>query len=302
MKRKIFLTESELVKLALTIAEQTNFDAYDDEDFLDAFFQLFRNYIKRYKGAKSLDYPMSYLLKRYSVDFVKDTLGEDYLKNLTGWEEGDDLDELLQDWVISQYDAKRIVTRAIEQQRYNLPKLVQQERFTEKYKTIIDNFITEGLELPDYVTVVLDEPNPHTFVVKTTVDFQKWIKDPKEVRISSSTIENKLKKFLQDYLGLDFGYIKYGQSEIGGQKIDFVGVDSWVKNELNKKIKKELKTLPDSRYVKAIRFKEPKYNKAELELVFHSDTRWNSKNDIVKEYKEKLLELGYGPNLEVDKV
>lgn len=302
MKRKIFLTESELVKLALTIAEQTNLDAYDDEDFLDAFFQFFRTYIKRYKGAKSLDYPMSYLLKRYSVDFVKDTLGEDFLKSLTGWEEGEDLNELLQDWVISQYDAKRIVTRAIEQQRYNLPKLIQQEKFTEKYKKIIENYISEELGLPDYVTVVLDEPNPHSFFVKTTVDFQKWIKDPNQVRISSSGIEGKLKRFLQDYLGLDFGYIKYGQSEIGSQKIDFVGVDTWVKNELNKKIKKELKSLPDSRYVRAIRFKEPNYGGAELELVFHSDTRWNSRNDIVAEYKKKLLELGYGPNLGVDKV
>lgn len=298
MKRKIFLTETELVNLARVIAEQINFDLYDDEDFLDAFFQMFRNYIKRYKGVKTLDYPMSYLLKRFSVDFIRDTIGEEGMKKFIGWEEGDDLDEMFEDFVISKYDAIRIVKMAIEKQKYNLPKLVQQEKFTEKYKKVIDTFLLEDLDLPKYVQVSLLEPDPHNFIIQTTVDFESWIKDPNEVILSRSKIESKIKKFLGDYLGLEFGPIKYEQSELNYEKTNFVGVESWVKNELNKKIKKEFKTLPNSKSVKSIRF-EPPSSHATLILFFNSNPRYASRTQIIDEYTEKLSELGYGPNLAV---
>ena len=302
MKRRIFLTESELVKLALIIAEQINFDAYDDEDFLDAFFQIFRNYLKKDHGEKTLDYPMSYLLKKYSISFVKDTFGDKFLLELAGWNEEDDeedLDEFLQDWVITRYDAKKIVIKAIENQRYSLPTLLHQEKFTEKYKSIIDDFLKNDFDLPDYVTAILEEPNPHTFNVKMMVDFKKWVEDPNQFKIDRHEIEQKTKRFLEGYLGVEFGLIKYGKSEMGRTKVEYVGVDAWVKNELNKKIKKEFKTLPDSRYVKSIKFKEPSFF-ATLDLVFHGDTKFiNIRSGIITQYRNKLKELGYGPNLQL---
>ena len=300
MKRKLVLTESELVNLAMRIAEQVNFDLYDDEDFLDAFFQMFRTWVKRFKGAKNLDYPMSYLLKKYSKDFVEHTLGDEGLKKLVRWEEGDDLDELWNDYVISKYDAINIIQMAVEKNKYNLPKLFQQEKFTEKYKSIIDNFLKEDLELPDYVKVTVDEPNPHYFSIKIGVDTERWLRDLNEVRINRHGIESRIKNFFSHFLGLEFGYIKHGQSEIHVTDVEFLGLENWVKNELNKKIKKEFKTLPESRLVKSLKL-VPHGNKFSLNVTFLSQARWNDRKTVVDKYNEKLRELGYGPNLEVER-
>lgn len=300
MKRKLVLTESELVNLAMRIAEQVNFDLYDDEDFLDAFFQMFRMWIKRFKGEKNLDYPMSYLLKKYSKDFVQHTLGDEGLKKLVRWEEGDDLDELWEDNVISKYDVITFVQMAIEKNKYNLPKLFQQEKFTEKYKSIIDNFLKEDLELPNYVKVTIDEPNPHYFSVKVEVDTEKWVKDPNQVTISSGVIEKRIKGFFQDFLGLEFGYIKHGQSEIHTSPTEFLGLDEWVKNDLNKKLKKDLKTTDGSRLVKSLKL-EKSTRGLHLTPTFFSDARWNSRQEVVDKYNQKLKEMGYGPNLRVQR-
>lgn len=302
LKRKIVLTESELVNLAMRIAEQVNLDLYDDEDFLDAFFQSFRIYVSRFHGAKSLNYPISYLLRKYSKPYVLHHLGTEGLKKHARYYEGDDIDTFGDDYVISRWDAIEIIKEIINKDKYQLPKLFQKEKFTEKFKSLIDRYIKEEMGLPDYVTVTLDEPDPHYFIVNVYTDVNNWFKDLNKVSVQRRSIEDKLKKFMENYLGLEFGTVKYGQSEFGStnNQNHFVGLETWIKNELNGKIKKAFKALPESKYVKSIKF-DIDGNRGSLIPTYNSTTGYQGKNKVFEEYTKLLTSMGYGPNLRFER-
>lgn len=302
LKRKIVLTESELVNLAMRIAEQVNLDLYDDEDFLDAFFQSFRVYVSRFHGTKSLNYPISYLLRKYSKPYVLHHLGMEGLKKHARYYEGDDIDTFGDDFVISRWDAIEIIKEIINKDKYQLPKLFQKEKFTEKFNSIIDRYIKEEMGLPDYVRVTLDEPDPHYFIVNVYTDVDKWFKDPNKVSVQRRSIEDKLKKFMENYLGLEFGTVKYGQSEFGStnNQNHFEGLDSWIKNELNGKIKKAFKASPESKYVKSIKF-DIDGNRGSLIPTYNSSTGYQGRTKVFEEYTKLLNSMGYGPNLRFER-
>jgi hypothetical protein len=287
LKKTITISESELVRMVKQLVEQVNLDNYDREDFLDAFFQLFRGWVRRFHD-KAIEYPMSYLLKKYSKDFVINYLGQEWFDEY----HGDD-----DDFVPNEYDMVHIIREIILREKYSLPKLIQQEKFTDKYGQVIQNFIEE--EFPDYVKLVIEEPNPHYFVIKPQADVEKYLKDPNKINLGRHHIERKIEKFLKDYLGLEFGYIKYGQSELHVEETAFPNVEEWSKKQLQGVIKKEFKKLPESKDVKSIKF-ELTGSGADLKLSFTSTSRWNSRTTTRQAYERKLEELGYGPNLDVE--
>jgi hypothetical protein len=97
-------------------------------------------------------------------------------------------------------------------------------------------------------------------------------------------------------LGVEFGNPVHGQLKLEFGRPDFIGVDEWVKQSLNKKIKKEIKTLPNSRVLHAIRFETLGSSTigGELKLSFKS---WSGRNDFIKNVKELLQSMGYNTNI-----
>ena len=123
---KYFITESHFKEYVRLLSEQDDhdyLDDYDDEDFIEVFFEYFRPWVKTNHGEDSSRYPMSYLLKKYFVEFSK----------YVGSEEFDDDDDY---WSTSQLEqiGREIVIRL----QHKLPSLLPSHKFTEKYAKQID--------------------------------------------------------------------------------------------------------------------------------------------------------------------
>ena len=67
MGKVINLTESELINLIGRIVEDIDTSFYSDEDFIDAFIQVFRPWVIKNHGDELSNHPPSYLFKKYSI-------------------------------------------------------------------------------------------------------------------------------------------------------------------------------------------------------------------------------------------
>jgi hypothetical protein len=84
---------------------------------------------------------------------------------------------------------------------------------------------------------------------------------------------------------------------MNGKKLNYVGMDEWVKNVLNKKIKKEIKSLvPYAKNIHSIRF-DVEGGKANMKIVFKDDFRWNLRKEVVSGIREYLTNLGYNTDV-----
>ena len=60
-EKTLILTESELVKVINRIVESYNDEIYDEEDYVEAFLQYFRPWVKKNHGDEVNESPLSYL-------------------------------------------------------------------------------------------------------------------------------------------------------------------------------------------------------------------------------------------------
>ena len=101
-------------------------------------------------------------------------------------------------------------------------------------------------------------------------------------------------------MGVEFGNPVHGKINLNFN-IKIENEDEWVKNVLNKEIKKHIKQMPDGNYVHSIRF-EPKTDKAYMRIVYKEDSsrrmrRYEFRNKVI----EYLKGLGY-TKIDVDNV
>ena len=78
MKKTLILTESELVKVINRIVESYNDEIYDEEDYVEAFLQYFRPWVRKNHGDEVGESPLSYLIKKHISEFAKDIGLDDY--------------------------------------------------------------------------------------------------------------------------------------------------------------------------------------------------------------------------------
>jgi len=279
MKKVAVLTERRIQKIVSIVKEAIN--DYADEDYLEAFLIMFRQWITEKLGEESKKYPLSLLLNKYGTEFedavgVKDSY-YNYEDNAT----------------YSPYRLKRVARDLVKKGKYVLPNLRVEEKFTEKYKKIISHFLRQ-IEIPDYVTVKFTEDKPNEVTIWADVDFPTMIKQPKYKNISVNNIEHKLREYLENYVGVEFGNPVYGKVHMSMGKLNFVGLDEWVKNVLNKKIKKDIKAIAPN-LIHGIRF-ETFGGKATLKVVF-KDSGWGRRNDAMKKIREYVQNEGYSPDV-----
>ena len=65
MKKVIKLSEEKLERIVNLVLEQVNLNDYEEEDFYDAYFSTFRQWIVEKLGEDIKKYPLSYLLRKY---------------------------------------------------------------------------------------------------------------------------------------------------------------------------------------------------------------------------------------------
>lgn len=287
MKKTLILNENELVGVIKRIAEQVNLNDYSKEDFFDVFFQVFRSWIIEKLGEDAKKYPMSWLLKKYGQQFAED-------KGLVHRGRREEFDS-------SYYSLEHYGRELVKMSHYELPQLYQQQKFTEKYKKAIPHFV-EMLELPSFVTLTFVENEPNRVTLKYEINFDEWMKYPENVRIDEYNTTKKLKNLFVDFAGVEFGNPSHGEVSMDYESVKDYNVEKWVKNELNKVIKKAIRGVENSNKLHSIRFK-PSNSGGRIDLIFKDD--WNfgyqGKIDFTQKAREVVKSLGYGPNLTVDR-
>ena len=283
MKRIIKISEEKLEMIVSTIMEQVeNLDYYQDEDFYDTFFLVFRQWISEKIGDEYKKYPMSLLLKRYGKDFESEMGINDY-KDYTD-------DRSFDRWRI-----KNVAKNLIKSGKYKLPSLHKEEKFTEKYKNAIPHVI-EQMELPDYVTLEFVENTPNVVDVKIGVDFVKMLYSKDYKPLYKHNIVDKLKSYLSNFMGVEFGNPAYGELSLDSGILVYVGADEWVKNVLNKTIKKEIKKLPYASGIHAIKF-EIYGGHANLKVIFKDSARYGKRTELLQNIKNYIESLGYNSEM-----
>jgi hypothetical protein len=281
MKKVIKLSEEKLGKIISQIMEQVNLEDYADEDFIEGFLITFRQWITEKLGDESKKYPLSYLLKKYGIDFEKE------MGIHVGYGDSSSF---------SHYRLLRSGKSLAEKEKYSLPSMNPGVKFTEKYSKLLSHFI-DKIELPDFVSISMEETVPNKVDVRFDVDFPKMIVSPEFKSLSSGNLLFNLKKYLENFGGVEFGNPNYGQVQMNGKKLNYVGMDEWVKNVLNKKIKKEIKSLvPYAKNIHSIRF-DVEGGKANMKIVFKDDFRWNLRKEVVSGIREYLTNLGYNTDV-----
>lgn len=278
MKRIIKISEEKLEMIVSTIMEQVeNLQYYEDEDFYDAFFLVFRQWIFEKIGDEYKKYPMSLLLKKYGKDFEKE-MG---ILEFEDYSEG------------RSFNRYRVLTGGrslVKNQKHILPSLRKEEKFIDKYKNVIPH-ILDQLDYPDFVSVELEEERPNAIHVKFNVDFVKMLNSKQYERINRYDMDVKFKNYVSGFLGVEFGNPAHGQVSMDSS-LNYVGADEWIKNVLNKTIKKEIKKLPNGYIIHSIRFKTHS-GYATLEVIFKDSGGYGKRNELLQNIKNYIESLGY---------
>lgn len=282
MKKTLILTESELVKVINRIVESYNDEIYDEEDYVEAFLQYFRPWVRKNHGDEVGESPLSYLIKKHISEFAKDIGLDDYAT---------------EEWRSNISNASRVGNRIVSQGKHKLPSLRSQEKFTERFKKPLEFFLNE-LNIPDYIELNFFEDNPYNVRVEVIVDWLRLIKSKDEKAPNLNSIKTELEKRIKDFLGVDFGNPIHGQLRLNFGSPEYVGIDEWIKKDFNKEIKKKIKALPNAtRIIHAIKFVEKgSKNLIGGELQF-SIKSWAGHQVLIQNIKNMLQSMGYNTNI-----
>jgi hypothetical protein len=273
LKRDFKIEES----IISTITEDVDISGYSDEDFLEVFVMEFRTWIKKNHGDEIGEYPMSLLVKKYIKEF-----GTEY--------EVSDYDIRYNNTLTQMTNIGRAL---VKKEVRKLPSLKKDIIFTKRFKKILDHFISK-YDIPDFVKIHFKEDTP--FVVRgwMTAEFEPAMKYDGSLD-EIKQFSRELKHLITNYLGFEMGSPVHGNIDFFFQDgFTLLGVDEWVKNVLNKKIKKDIKTWGNKSVLHSIKFNTNTSKLlGEIGLVY-SASSWNSYREIFRdELKQYLKNLGY---------
>lgn len=277
-------TKYDLFNIVRLVKESNNINDYDESDFVEVFIRLFRPWVKKNHGDEVGEYPMSFLVKKYYEEFAKDF----------------DIDTNRY-WGTGTSKLQKIGREIVLKGLYQLPSLEKKDMFTKKYKKGIELLI-KNLQLPDFVTVKFEEERPYFVRGYINFDFERLLKsnlDSTESR-NLRNIQSEIRKSFENFLGVNYGNPSHGELSLQFGSDNMVGEDEWLKKELNKKIKAEIKQLPGGSSIHRIKYERNGLNSS-IKLIFKSDSRWNTQREIKDNVKALLRNMGYNTNmLEVD--
>lgn len=281
MKQTILISESKLVEMIKLIVEnEIDLSEFEDSDFIDVFIIVFKKWIHSKIGDEINNYPISFLLKKYSSDFFK-TFDQSYERK--NWE-GD----------ISTRDFIRYGREIVKRKLYKLPTLKKGVKFTEKFAKQLD-YLLSRLKVPSFYTIKLVEQSPYKIEPTVDINFEEMIKyDRKVEEINSpSVVINKLKRSLIDYMGVKFGSPAHGQLQFNYPTVNMSSSDLWVESVFNKQIKKQIKENCNKEgYIHSLKFKVKDFS-AEIVITYKSKTpSFSSKTqtrNCIEEYVQNVL-------------
>jgi len=284
-KKTILISELKLISMIKSSLHEQYSSSYEyhDEDYVDMFLDEFKKWLINDKGVNLQDYPTSFLLSKYMKEFASSIGMPDQ-----------DINYLFKyGHSVNFSTMRRIADFLLKSGKKNLPSLRSQEKFTEKYKKLIDLFFKRE-KLPDFIKIKLIENLPYEVDFQVVVDFEQMLKNPVS-RNNMYNLYQKFKSFLDDFGGVEFGNPLHGKLGISQIGPEFIGEKEWVKNVFEKQLKKKIKEIPGIKgKLKRMKLEiEPSSFYARIKFSFEY---WKDRSDFMPKIKELLESEGYDTN------
>ena len=257
--------------------EELDLSGYSDEDFIEVFVEYFRPWIKETHGDEVGMYPMSLLVKKYLDDF------NNHYELYVGSHYGGILLRMAK-------SGMALAKKGIKK----LPSLNKDFLFTEKFKKVIDHFVS-SYNFPDFVKLHLEEKTPFNIRAYLTMDFVPTMKyDGSLNKING--FNQEFINLIKNYLGFEIGSTAHGKLNLITEGVRFIGFENWVDSFFNKKFKKEIRELPKVKdYLHSVKVKS-RDTTCEILLTFRRNTRWENEESVKSEIINYLEGLGYNKN------
>ena len=275
----IRLNESQLTEIIeKVIAENKKYYDYSRTDYIDIALDVFKDWLKNTKNLTG-KLPLSLLLNKYGEEFsgLISNGDESFARRM---QYNNDVSRL-ENWGVQIVKIEYIT---------DLPSLGKDEYFTEKFAKFLPRVI-KSLELPDWMTIKLEEPSPYSIRFIVNIDFPKMIKSKDINYTDSFQVQQKFRKFLEKNFGITFGRVIDGNLSIGGYITNYEGKNEWIKNVFNKQIKPAIKKLPHSNELHSVKF-IPSSDGYKSELKIASK-KWTYGGELRNEIRELLKSMGY---------
>jgi hypothetical protein len=275
---KYIISESHFNHYIRIISEQEqDLRDYDDEDFIEVFFEYFRPWVRATHGDDASKYPMSYLLKKYYVEFCR----------YVGLEVADDED----------YYGYRQLTdigkKFVTARQHKLPTLRPSVKFTEKYAKQIEHII-RMLKLPEWLTISLEERSPYTVEMYLNIDFTGMMRSKDKSEKKPYEYGNEFEEYLTNYMGVEMGNPSHGELSFSSvARVNNTDEFTNVKNQ--KKLKSEMKSMSLGKYIHSIGI-IIKDTGLRVELSFKRNTYYGLKQKVRDEILKLFADLGYNEN------
>ena len=245
------------------------------EDFQDYWGQFLRFYAKESGKDISSKVPISYLDKLF-----RDEIIEKY-----------ELDT-------SRYSSNRIIPltqQLIQKGAIEFETFRPEEKFTEKYASPLSKIISRIKINPKY-KITIGEEKPNEVYVRVNIDTEDWLKLSNEEKRQANNFHGELKTNIQKFLGVEFGSPAHGKLNMNGYGANVMNGDEWIKNVMNKKIKKEIKESIFNEYIQRMSIKITN-DKLKISIISPRNRRmnryWEVRTQFEKFMKDLFEKYGY---------
>jgi hypothetical protein len=246
-----------LLVYLLLMANEFDISQLTRSDLEDYWYQFLRFYAKETGKNFSSKVPISYLEK-----VLKDEIAKKY-----------DLEDSRYTLNSPSSLAKQLINRgAIEFETFR-----PEQKFTEKYEKALSKIISKININPKYTVEILEE-RPNEVRLDIGIDIEDWLKLSTKDKIQANNFDGTLRTNILKLLGVEFGSPAHGKLSLNNYGVSIKGTDKWIKNVMDKKIKKEIKNSIFGKYIQRMSIKIDR-DKLRISIV---QPRWGG--------------LGYGEN------
>ena len=246
-------------------------------DYIDYWNQFLRFYANETGKNLSPKIPISYLEKTLKDEIIKkyELESSPYSTNVTS-----------------------LVRQLIKKGAIEFESLRPDEKFTEKYEKAVSRILDKlKSELNPAYKVDLIENEPYVVRLFLNIDIEDWLKLSEAEKQYASRMGSVFGNTLKKLLGIEFGPTIHGKLNYYSNNPAIDNFDTWMKNVMNKKIKKQIKESEFGKYVQRMKVGFSS-DKLRIDIIPNRQYRYTAQNsgglrDFIPELFEKM---GYNPD------
>jgi len=286
---KVFpITESDIKRLVTLVLEQEqeDWEFFSKLDYVHAFIKVFKNWIETTKQINFADFPFSYLLGKYGREFAI----EHKLIEVEDEDDDDDDEEY-------RYDVRTLERWGRDLMRLGLikyPSLREQGTFMGRFGKAMERF-TAMKKYPNYMKVEISEPKNFVLQPKVSIDMEAGLKSDYPRSFSKYDFNRELEEYVKNILGIEIGSPAMGRVRFEYPIVD-TNKDTFVKEVVNKVIKKEIRKLPDAKHLQSIRLEFSDQPSMTLKLIFKGYPKYTERQSVRDGAREILRNMGFADN------